>query len=268
MKRGIKHASAAALKAYVAGHAERGVCESCKAEIVGGDCLFACASCRSKSAPASEPAAKSVVLVGCSGSKLDCPAPARELYTSLLFRKAVRYAEATGNEWAILSAKHGLVMPDDVLAPYDCSMKDLRLEGPGNSPKAAAGAWGARVAHALRTRWPGARFVFLAGQDYAVCLSGSWIPKGEKPLDAVEPLQGLGVGRRLAWLQAEADRLAPAVVHDENETEHAPCDFCGEVVEVAASELGDARFEGDDTPARICASCATWALEQLRGVPA
>lgn len=37
-----------------------------------------------------------VVLVGCSAAKLEKPAPARDLYTSPLFRKARAYALASG----------------------------------------------------------------------------------------------------------------------------------------------------------------------------
>lgn len=64
-----------------------------------------------------------------------------------------------------------------------------------------------------------------------------------------------------------ADQRALAL--DEHDAEdRSPCDFCGERTTVWVSELGEQRFEGDDTPARICGSCATRALEQLRAVPA
>jgi hypothetical protein len=63
-----------------------------------------------------------VGLVGCASAKLSQPAPARELYTSPLFRKASAYAEATCTRWYVLSAKHGLVAPDAILEPYNVKL--------------------------------------------------------------------------------------------------------------------------------------------------
>jgi hypothetical protein len=63
---------------------------------------------------------------------------------------------------------------------------------------------------------------------------------------------------------AKLDHAAPA---RDVKPANVPCDFCGTSdAPLAVSELGAARFAGDDTPARICERCATWALEQLRGV--
>ena len=71
-------------------------------------------------------------VVPCGGSKLDQPAPARELYTGTYFRELLGAAEieaaattvALGVEVRvmILSALHGLVDLDDVLDPYDVTM--------------------------------------------------------------------------------------------------------------------------------------------------
>ena len=50
-----------------------------------------------------------VALVSCVKSRRPEPAPARDLYTSPLFRAMRRYAESHADAWYILSAKHGLV---------------------------------------------------------------------------------------------------------------------------------------------------------------
>ncbi len=55
--------------------------------------------------------------------KRPTPAPAKDLYTSTLFAGRRRYVERTCTEWWILSAGHGLVHPDQVLAPYDVTLK-------------------------------------------------------------------------------------------------------------------------------------------------
>src|SRR5262245_30218934 len=66
-----------------------------------------------------------VGLVGCSRLKRSVAAPATELYTSPLFRLAAHYCSATCDLWFVLSAKHGLVTPDQVLAPYDATLTGL-----------------------------------------------------------------------------------------------------------------------------------------------
>jgi hypothetical protein len=72
---------------------------------------------------ASDPA-RPVVLVSCGKQKLDYSAPAKDLYISRRFGAARKFAENFGSSWFILSAKHGLVAPDQILAPYD---QDLSL---------------------------------------------------------------------------------------------------------------------------------------------
>lgn len=63
------------------------------------------------------------MVVACSGPKVDHPAPAGELYTGQLFRTslAAALAEAGGDRSRVyvLSALHGLVAIDDIVAPYD-----------------------------------------------------------------------------------------------------------------------------------------------------
>ncbi len=125
-----------------------------------------------------------VGLVGCGAKKLDHAAPARELYTGALFHKAATYAEATCDRWYVLSAEHGLVDPDRVLAPYDTIL-------PARSPE-----WDelvrAQLADALADV---ARvlLVALAGERYRTVLHPcQW------PYEI--PMRGLGIGQQLAWL--------------------------------------------------------------------
>ena len=67
------------------------------------------------------------VLVGCVAGKLDHPAPARDLYTTPLFRKRRDYAERMGLPWFVLSARHGLVTPDTRLYPYNEVLAKARI---------------------------------------------------------------------------------------------------------------------------------------------
>lgn len=64
------------------------------------------------------------VVIPCSGAKADVAyAPARELYTGSFFRLALAAAERVdGAEVFVLSALHGLVPVDKVIAPYEARM--------------------------------------------------------------------------------------------------------------------------------------------------
>ena len=138
-----------------------------------------------------------VTLVSCSGPKLGEPAPAADLYTSGLFKKARAYAERQPGSWAILSALYGLVWPEEVLAPYD-----LRLS---EQPAAERLRWGEQV-----TRWvprvpPGRVLELHAGEAYCAPLRAQLVRAGWQ---VEEPLAGLEIGERLRWYCCRADQAA------------------------------------------------------------
>lgn len=137
-----------------------------------------------------------VALVGCCGPKLAHPAPARELYRSPLFRAARAWAEARADAWGILSARHGLVMPDQVIRPYDFTIRGLR--------GIDYDAWRCAAHVQLHEAFPGASFIFLAGGDYACDVVRFCPCTPEKPeckLPFLFPLLGMGIGERLRFLQ-------------------------------------------------------------------
>jgi hypothetical protein len=80
-------------------------------------------------APAVPATPHTVLVVPCSGKKLDHAAPARELYrgtlTTMGLAAAASIAQAhVGTSTLILSALHGLLDPELVVAPYDLRMGD------------------------------------------------------------------------------------------------------------------------------------------------
>lgn len=132
-----------------------------------------------------------VVLVGCVKTKLDRPAPARDLYTSSLFRKERSYAEAAGVPWFVLSAQHGLVAPTTVVEPYD-----LRLSSMARDYRRA---WGRRVVEQLKDAvgpLAGRVIEIHASSAYADAIRDHLGFEGAMVLD---PLHGLPQGKRLAW---------------------------------------------------------------------
>lgn len=67
-----------------------------------------------------------VAIIPCGQDKLDAPAPAADLYCGDMFRLALAAArsitEGDDTQILVLSALHGLVTLDQVLAPYDLRM--------------------------------------------------------------------------------------------------------------------------------------------------
>lgn len=124
------------------------------------------------------------VLVACCGKKLAGTHAAKDLYQSQLFRKARAWAERHGDHWFILSAKHGVVAPDDQIDAYDLALnstsRGYRLE------------WADRVTTQLRDVAKG-RVAVLAGANYCQV----WL---EHFQHVERPLKGLGIGKQLAWL--------------------------------------------------------------------
>src|SRR3990170_2941760 len=88
-----------------------------------------------------------VGLVSCCKTKLDHAAPAKDLYQSPLFRHAVRWLLQSNRVWegGILSAKHGLVLPDQVLAPYDLYLGKMR--------RAEQDRWEAKTRQQIIDQW-------------------------------------------------------------------------------------------------------------------
>lgn len=127
-----------------------------------------------------------VGLVSCSKAKLPHAAEARDLYVSPLFRLARSVCEKRFDEWAILSAKFGLVLPDQVIEPYDVTLSKL--------PAERRKAWAMDVEHTIRATWTGAAtFHVFAGKHYLQAVAS---------LPHVDELHGLGTGHRLQRLSA------------------------------------------------------------------
>lgn len=66
-----------------------------------------------------------IALVSCGKRKRSTAAAAKDLYTSPLFRLSRQWAEVCADRWFVVSAKYGLVDPDQLLDPYDLSLDSL-----------------------------------------------------------------------------------------------------------------------------------------------
>lgn len=131
-----------------------------------------------------------VYLVACVSQKKDGSDQAQHLYTSPLFQKARAYALRHADRWYILSAKHGLVSPEQVIDPYETTLNRM--------PVAERRAWAERVSKQLaEVLTLGDDVVFLAGKHYREGVAEGLECHGHK----VEiPMEGLTIGRQLSWL--------------------------------------------------------------------
>jgi hypothetical protein len=137
-----------------------------------------------------------VLLVGCVKTKQTVPSPARELYTSSLFTRRRGYAEASGSPWYVLSARHGLVAPDEVIAPYDVHL--------ASQPSSYRSAWGVFVAEQLRRELGS-----LVGLVVEVHAGDAYVDAVRRPLEAagvtvVDPVEPARWGRRWPGTAASA----------------------------------------------------------------
>jgi hypothetical protein len=140
------------------------------------------------------PDGRKIGLVGCVKTKLDQSAPARDLYTSPLFRGRRAWVEQTCSRWFVLSALHGLVDPERVIEPYDVTL--------GAASIAQRQAWSAKVLDQLEKRLgslSGLVFEIHAGADYT---DFGLIDGLRKRGATVElPVAGLKMGEQLSTYQ-------------------------------------------------------------------
>lgn len=138
---------------------------------------------------------RKIVLVSCVKRKLNHPAPARDLYVSTLFRAAREWAEREGDAWFILSAKYGLLSPEQQIEPYEQTLQ--------GAPVAEKRVWATEVREQMERAGilvEGHTLIWLAGMDYQREL------RPLLKLPQQNPLEGMSQGVRVQWLQRENGR--------------------------------------------------------------
>jgi hypothetical protein len=138
-----------------------------------------------------------ITLVACASKKRSEPQQAQHLYISNWFLKASNYAKRTADRWYILSARHGLLEPTQVIAPYDESLNAM--------PAAARRAWAVWVLDSLGgVVGPGDQVTILAGRRYREHLVG---PLLAMCAGVCVPLAGLGIGQQSRWLKEQLKQI-------------------------------------------------------------
>ncbi|MFI3314054.1 MAG: hypothetical protein R3Y04_00115 [Rikenellaceae bacterium] len=131
---------------------------------------------------------KKIILIFCVSKKLDTPHPAEELYVSPLFKKALAYAKSLNlDRIFILSAEHGLLPLDRVIAPYNKTLNKIGV----NDRR----LWAQGVLNDLREECDldNDHFTVLAGMKYR-----EFIFAKLKHCDV--PMERMSIGRQLSFL--------------------------------------------------------------------
>lgn len=176
------------------------------------------------------------VLLGCVKTKDSRPRPAKDLYLSTLFRGRRGYAEASGRPWWIVSAKYGLVDPDQVIAPYDTQI--------GQRPLADRQALAAQVVARLTVALGSLQGKVLelhAGDEYAEAIGPTLRQHGAQ---LVRPLEGLGFGKQLAWYAERLGKTPPAHMSRSTSRQARPVRPTRPVRPEPIEALGDGRGLG------------------------
>lgn len=136
-----------------------------------------------------------ITLVACVKQKEATATKAKDLYKSQLFKGCRTWAQNPQNSdsWFILSARHGLVRPDDVLHPYNVTLSNATL----NMRK----AWAEKTAEQLLPYLqPWDDVTFLAGIKYREPLL-QMLQELLPQVRFIIPMEGKGIGRQLQWLR-------------------------------------------------------------------
>lgn len=140
-----------------------------------------------------------IVLLSCTKSKLDKPAPAKDMYSpSPMFQKTKAYGETLKpDKMFILSAKYGLLPMDKQIEPYDLTLKTMK--------KDEKDKWGEMVKQQMGkvgVNPQSDKFTFLTGSEYMKPLE-EFIPEG----NIEKPMEGKRMGERLSWLNSQVQKL-------------------------------------------------------------
>ena len=126
------------------------------------------------------------IFIACIKTKAEQCCAAKEMYKGALFISTYKYAESLNGKIWILSAKYGLLHPNDVIAPYNKTLV--------GASKMECKKWAYKVYRQMVDKQIDFKeeAVFLCGTNYRKYL----ITKFKK---ASAPLAHMGIGRQLKF---------------------------------------------------------------------
>ena len=171
-----------------------------------------------------------LALVSCTKKKAAVPSRASELYApSTFFRMAFALARHVAQSTFILSAKHGLVHPDQVVAPYE---QTLATAGRDERRRWASATYRDLCA---RPEYREAKtIIWLAGDSYRGELMPLVARDGKR---SIIPMDGLAQGEQLAWLSQNTRITLDEVARARVPVSHASKEPLFPVTERASSAI-------------------------------
>lgn len=151
---------------------------------------------------------QAVCVIGCGAEKMADPCEAVDMYVGSLFKAASRYARQhhPGN-WLIISAKYGILLPTDIIEPYEkCLARDEDVRQLSSLIKHRDQF--EKLGYTPETH----RIEAHCGKLYLYALRGVYLDRlpgqAVRRFEVSSPVEGLQVGQRLAWYKAR--RIEPA----------------------------------------------------------
>lgn len=137
-----------------------------------------------------------VGIITCGCKKKDNAAAAKDFYTGTAFTVYRDYMIENFDHWVILSAKYGLVLPDQIVSPYNTYIKDLDAE---EKYKLAD-----TFCRDLKQKFPDvSTFKFYVSDEYKKVL----LPHFDRyNINAEFPLDGLPYGKKLHFMRTGNDK--------------------------------------------------------------
>lgn len=121
--------------------------------------------------------------IACSKTKHFKKCPAKYMYRGALFKKSYCYCLIQKYEIYILSAKYGLLHPEDIIEPYEMTLNSMNIKDRRD--------WSQKIILSIKER--GLFYspsIMFAGNNYSEFLN---LP------NATYPLKGLSQGKQLQW---------------------------------------------------------------------
>ena len=134
-----------------------------------------------------------IALISCTKLKQDYSCKAEEMYMkSTLFKKATSYIKQQKyNRWFILSAKYGLLIPDEIIEPYNKTLNNMKAQ--------EIKSWAENVFLELN-KYKIKQIDFYVGEKYRKYLIPILIKHN---ISYSIPLKGLGIGQQLQFYTKE-----------------------------------------------------------------
>jgi hypothetical protein len=110
--------------------------------------------------PKKKPLMQVVGLINCCSQKMPHACEASKLYQGRLFKRALKLIQLITREFGILSAKHHLVLPNEIIEPYDKTISKSNH------------AWAELTKAKIKIQYPAAKFKVILSRPYLQAMKG------------------------------------------------------------------------------------------------